>query len=80
MNWEACDDVPELRRHIFGAMLMGYGGILSVGCTIGQGISAMSLLTISAPITMISIMIGARMGLAYLLEGSLFDPFKIRTG
>ena len=54
---------------------MGVGGVFSLGCTIGQGISAASLLTISAPVVLISIAIGARLGLAYILEGSIRYAF-----
>jgi len=70
-RWEACDDARELRRHMVGAFLMGTGGVLAMGCTIGQGISAAATLAISAPIVMASIAVGARIGLAWLMEGSL---------
>lgn len=76
VRWEACDDARELSRHIIGAALMGFGGVLALGCTIGQGISAASLLAVSVPVTMISIGFGARMGLAFLLEGSALAPFR----
>ena len=76
VRWEACDDAREFSRHIFGAALMGCGGILAIGCTIGQGISAASLLSASVPVTMFSIVFGARMGLSFLLEGSLMSAFK----
>ncbi len=76
VRWEACDDARELSRHIIGAALMGFGGVLALGCTIGQGISAASLLAVSVPVTMISIGFGARMGLAFLLEGSAMAPFR----
>lgn len=70
IRWEACDDARELSRHLAGGLLMGAGGVFASGCTIGQGISAFSVLAISAPIAILSIMIGARMGLSYLIEGS----------
>lgn len=70
VRWEACDDARELGRHLLGAFLMGSGGVFALGCTIGQGVSAASVLAISAPVVMLSIAVGARLGLAYLLEGS----------
>jgi len=72
MRWEACDDARELSRHLLGAFLMGTGGVFALGCTIGQGVSAFSTLAISAPIVMISIAAGARMGLGLLMEGNAF--------
>ena len=75
MRWEACDDARELSRHLIGAVLMGVGGVFSLGCTIGQGISAASLMTISAPIVLVSIAAGARLGLSYILEGSVWHAF-----
>ncbi len=72
VRWEACDDARELGRHIVGAVLMGVGGVFALGCTIGQGVSAVSVLAVSAPVVMLSIALGARLGLAYLLEGSVW--------
>lgn len=80
MRLEACDDAKELGRHLAGGFFMGTGGVLAAGCTIGQGVSAMSLLTISAPVVLASIALGARLGLSYLIEGSLLAAFSRKTG
>ena len=68
-RWEACDDARELKRHMIGALLMGIGGVMSMGCTIGQGLSAFSTLALSAPLTMLSIACGARVGLEFTMTG-----------
>lgn len=68
-RWEACDDARELKRHMLGALLMGTGGIMSMGCTIGQGLSAFSTLAVSAPVTLLAIACGARLGLEYTMTG-----------
>lgn len=68
-RWEACDDARELKRHMSGALLMGVGGIMSMGCTIGQGLTAFSTLAVSAPITMLAIACGARFGLEFTMTG-----------
>ncbi|WP_158670210.1 YeeE/YedE family protein [Bradyrhizobium guangdongense] len=68
-RWEACDDARELKRHMTGALLMGIGGVMSMGCTIGQGLTAFSTLAISAPITMLAIACGARLGLEFTMTG-----------
>jgi uncharacterized protein len=69
VRWEAFDDAREMRRHMFGAMLMGLGGVLAQGCTIGQGLSAASTLSISAPLFLIGVLVGAKIGLRHLIEG-----------
>ena len=79
MRWEACDDARELSRHLVGAFLMGTGGVFALGCTIGQGVSAVSVMALSAPLALAGIAFGARMGLAYLLEGTPF-AFMRRHG
>ena len=69
---EACEDPRELQRQIGGAMMMGAGAILAYGCSIGQGVSAMAVLSFNAPIALASIFIGAKLGLGYLITGRIF--------
>jgi uncharacterized membrane protein YedE/YeeE len=73
LRWEAFDDDHEMRRHLVGACLMGVGGILAGGCTIGQGITAGSMLALSWPIAVGGMMLGARIGIAILVDGSPRD-------
>lgn len=68
-RWEACEDPRELRRQILGAALMGPGAVLAVGCSIGQGISAFSVLAFSAPVAFLAIFVGASVGLKQLITG-----------
>lgn len=68
-RWEACEDPRELRRQIFGAAAMGVGAVVAFGCTIGQGISAFSVLAFSAPVTFAAIFVGAAVGLRQLISG-----------
>jgi uncharacterized protein len=69
-RWEAFDDDREMRRYLLGAALMGGGGILAGGCTIGQGITAGSILALSWPIAVIGMFTGARLGIAFLMDES----------
>ena len=68
-RWEACEDPRELGRQVTGACLMGVGGVVAVGCSVGQGASAMATLAYSAPLVLVSIVIGALFGLHQLLRG-----------
>ncbi len=74
---EAFDDAREMRRHLLGAFLMGFGGVTALGCTVGQGISGMATLSISAPLALSSILIGATFGLLYLVTGSFQEAGRL---
>lgn len=78
LRWEAFDDDHEMRRHLGGGVLMGVGGILAGGCTIGQGLTAGSMLALSAPLAIGGMMIGARLGIAILVDGSPRDIIQRR--
>ncbi|RTE89244.1 YeeE/YedE family protein [Bradyrhizobium sp. LVM 105] len=75
-RWEACDDARELKRHMTGALLMGIGGVMSMGCTIGQGLTAFSTLAVSAPITLLAIACGARLGLEFTMTGEWLPALR----
>ncbi|WP_343079466.1 YeeE/YedE family protein [Ostreiculturibacter nitratireducens] len=71
-RWEACEDPRELGRQVSGAAMMGIGGTIALGCSIGQGLTAMSVLAFSAPVTLAAIGAGAALGLRHLIGG--FQP------
>ncbi|MDG4649388.1 YeeE/YedE family protein [Roseibacterium sp. SDUM158017] len=66
-RWEACDDPRELRRQMGGAVAMGLGAVLAAGCSVGQGMTALSLLSLTAPVVAASIWVGAWLGLRHLI-------------
>ncbi|MEM7422972.1 MAG: YeeE/YedE family protein [Pseudomonadota bacterium] len=68
-RWEACDDPGELGRQIVGGALMGIGGVLAMGCSIGQGMTAFSVLATSAPVVLCAVFVGALVGLRHLIQG-----------
>jgi len=49
----------DMRNHLVAGVLMGFGGVLSFGCTIGQGVSGMSTLAIGSLLTLVSILFGS---------------------
>ena len=71
-RWEACDDPRELGRQVSGAALMGVGGVIAVGCSVGQGVTAFATLAWSGPVTLAAIVAGALLGLRQLMLG--FQP------
>ena len=46
-------------NHMIGGALMGFGGVLSLGCTIGQGVTGMSTLAMGPVITLSMIIFGS---------------------
>jgi uncharacterized protein len=56
---ESFPDARDLKRHIAGGVLMGFGGITALGCTIGQGLSGMSTLALGSLLTLLAIIGGA---------------------
>jgi uncharacterized protein len=64
-RWEGFANTEDLVNHLVGAVLMGFGGVTALGCTIGQGGSGLSVLSIGAIITVACIIIGCRMALRY---------------
>jgi hypothetical protein len=67
---ESFTDRDDLLRHLAGAALMGVGGVLALGCTIGQGVTGMSTLALGSAIAWLSIIAGGYVGVRYLEEGS----------
>jgi len=68
---EGFTDARDMLRHMAGGAMMGVGGVLALGCTIGQGITGMSTLALGSLIAWPSILAGGYCGIKYLEEGSL---------
>jgi hypothetical protein len=47
---------------------MGFGGITALGCTIGQGVTGLSTLSVGSALATVSIVAGGRVGLYLLVE------------
>jgi uncharacterized membrane protein YedE/YeeE len=67
---ESFTDRNDFVRHFAGGALMGVGGVMALGCTIGQGITGMSTLALGSLIAWLSIIGGGYLGIRYLEEGS----------
>ncbi|MCK4704998.1 MAG: YeeE/YedE family protein [Gammaproteobacteria bacterium] len=52
-------DKKDFATHMVGAVLMGFGGVLALGCTIGQGITGVSTLALGSFLTLIAIIFGS---------------------
>jgi len=57
IEWFA--SVQDFANHLIGAILMGFGGVLAMGCTIGQGITGFSTLALGSILTFVAIVLGS---------------------
>ncbi|HTS23427.1 MAG TPA: YeeE/YedE family protein [Casimicrobiaceae bacterium] len=64
-RWEGFASTEDLVNHIAGGVLMGFGGVTALGCTIGQGLSGISTLAIGSFIALASIVGGCIAALKY---------------
>lgn len=58
-RWEGFRGTRDTAQHVGGAALMGVGGVTAMGCTIGQGLSGLSTLSLSSFIAVAGIIAGA---------------------
>jgi uncharacterized membrane protein YedE/YeeE len=73
---ESFVDANDMLRHIAGAALMGTGGVLALGCTIGQGLTGLSTLAIGSFLAVFAIIAGALAGFKYLEQGSFAGALR----
>ena len=69
MRLQSYTNAREMRRHLIGAALMGTGGIAAMGCTIGQGITGFSTLSLGSLLSFGSIWVGAVVTMRLLAGG-----------
>ncbi|MCB1334375.1 MAG: YeeE/YedE family protein [Roseivivax sp.] len=55
-------DKSDSIRNMFGAALMGIGGVLALGCTVGQALTGVSTLAVGSVLTFACIVIGGIVG------------------
>lgn len=65
-RWQGFANLEDLSSHLIGATCMGFGGVLAMGCTIGQGLSGISTLALSSFIALAGFGAGAYVGIKYL--------------
>jgi uncharacterized membrane protein YedE/YeeE len=64
-RWEGFASTEDLVNHIVGGVLMGFGGVCALGCTVGQGLTGISTLAIGSFIALGAIIIGSVTALKY---------------
>jgi uncharacterized membrane protein YedE/YeeE len=64
-RWEGFRDAEDTANHIVGGILMGFGGITALGCTIGQAVTGISTLALGSFLTFGAIVAGSALTMKY---------------
>jgi len=62
---ESFRDAADLGHHLLGGLLMGFGGVTAMGCSVGQGLSGLSLLSAGSCLAVAGIVAGAWLSLRW---------------
>lgn len=66
-------NLGDFSNHMVGAVLMGIGGVLAMGCTIGQGVSGVSTLAVGSFMTMGAIILGSALTMKVQLYKMVYE-------
>ena len=58
-RWESFASAADFRNHVIGGILMGFGGVTALGCTVGQGLTGVSTLALGSFVALASIIGGS---------------------
>jgi len=75
IEWFA--SVSDFANHFIGAILMGFGGSLALGCTIGQGVTGVSTLAVGSFIALVSIIFGCAITMKIQLYKMVYEEASI---
>ena len=64
-RWEGFRSTQDTALHLVGAACMGVGGVTALGCTVGQGLSGLSTLSLTSVIAVAGIAMGAVLGFRF---------------
>lgn len=59
-------DAGDTVRNLLGAALMGVGGVMALGCTVGQAVTGVATLALGSLVTFVAIVAGGFVGLRLL--------------
>ena len=58
-RWQSFDSPRQTGRYMAGAVMMGFGGVLAGGCTVGAGLAGIPTLSVAAILALLAIAAGA---------------------
>ena len=69
-RWQSFESPAQTGRYLAGAALMGVGGVLAGGCTVGAGLAGVPTLGVAAILALVAIIAGAKIADAALSRSS----------
>lgn len=75
IEWFA--SIGDFVNHFIGAVLMGFGGTLAMGCTIGQGVTGVSTLAIGSFLALFAIIFGCAITMKIQLYKMVYEDASI---
>lgn len=72
-RWEGFASTEDTANHVVGAALMGIGGVTAFGCTVGQGLTGVSTLSLGSYLAVAGIVGGAWLAL-------MFQTWRLERG
>jgi uncharacterized membrane protein YedE/YeeE len=64
-RWEGFGSVEDVANHMVGGVMMGFGGVTALGCTIGQGLTGISTLAVGSILALAAIIAGSVAAVRY---------------
>lgn len=58
-RWEGLAGAEDTANHVIGGLLMGFGGVTALGCTVGQGLTGLSTLAVGSFLAFFAIIAGS---------------------
>ena len=77
IEWFA--SVGDFVNHFIGAILMGFGGMMALGCTIGQGVTGVSTLALGSFITLVAIIFGSAITMKIQLYKMVYEDASLMS-
>jgi len=64
-RWEGFAGAEDTANHVVGGLLMGFGGVTALGCTVGQGLTGFSTLAVGSILAFLAIVAGSALTMKY---------------
>ncbi len=64
-RWEGFAGAEDTANHVAGGLLMGFGGVTALGCTVGQGLTGFSTLALGSILAFVAIVAGSALTMKY---------------